>query len=214
MASVVALIGDVVGSRTARDRLVLHERLDAAIARVNDSLAPLTPLRITVGDEYQGVFADLGTALRATLRLRCLLGAGEEPIDVRHGLGRGEVRVLGEEPRVEDGSAWWAAREAIETVETLQRRPMSRSLRTAYAIGAEASDPAGPAVNAALTARDELVGALDARGLSVLSDMLAGMSQEQIAARLSVSASAVSQRVRRGGIGTVVAVDRLLGELP
>ena len=31
-------------------------------------------------------------------------------VDVRHGIGWGPVSVLGEEPRVEDGPGWWAAR--------------------------------------------------------------------------------------------------------
>lgn len=208
--SVSTLIGDVVGSRRAGDRAVVHRALAEAVSAVNAAFAPATPLRITIGDEYQGAFASVGDALQASLRLHVALRA--DGVDVRHGLGWGPVTVLTAEPRVEDGPGWWAAREAIEIVAAAQRHAASRRLRTAYrrAEGVDGPDPA--AVNAALVGRDELVGGVDDRGLSVVSGMLAGMSQAQISAQLGISASAVSQRVRREGIGALVRVDRLLGE--
>jgi hypothetical protein len=198
---VVALIGDLVGSRKADDRAALNEVLTDAIGQINAAFAPVTPLRITVGDEYQGAFATLGAALRATLRLRLAL----HPYDVRHGLARGEVQVLSDEPRVEDGPAWWAARTSIEAAAEAARHAASRTVRTV--VGGE------PAVNAALVLRDELVARMDDRDVSVLSGMIAGMTQDEIALRLGISASAVSQRTRRSGLAAVLRADRLLGEL-
>lgn len=199
--SLVGLIGDVVASREATDRAALHRALDRALDRVNHDFEPVTPLRITVGDEYQGGFASAGPAIRATLRLRLLLA----PYDVRHGLGRGEATVLSETPRVEDGSAWWQARAAIEHVKEQQSRAATRSVRTWFA--------GEPAVCAALLTRDELLARLDERDLSVLAGMLGDMSQEEIARSLDVSASAVSQRVRRNGLAAIVNADALLGEV-
>ena len=46
MASVAVLIGDVVGSREITPRSRLHERLRAVLDEVNDTTAPLQPLRI------------------------------------------------------------------------------------------------------------------------------------------------------------------------
>lgn len=209
--ALATLIGDVVGSRRAADRGAVHRALTAAVAAVNDELGPRTPLRITIGDEYQGAFDTLGEALRATLRL--YVGLGLDGVDIRHGLGWGEVGLLTAEPRVEDGPGWWAAREAIDAVEAAQRQAASRHLRTAYRLvqGGDGPDPA--AVNAALVARDQLLDGVDGRGLSVLSGMLAGMSQGEISTRLGISASAVSQRVRRGGIATLLRVDQLLGQV-
>jgi hypothetical protein len=211
MVQVATLIGDVVGSRQAGDRDALHRWLVTALSQVNDELTPPTPLRLTVGDEYQGGFATVGDATRATLRLRLALAPGA---DVRHGLGWGEVTILGEAPRVEDGPGWWAAREAIERVAGRQREPARSRLRTAYLAGAGSTagpDPA--ALNAALMARDELVGRLDAASLSVLAGMLRGMSQRDLAADLGISPSAVSQRVRRDGLAVLVDIDRSLGEV-
>lgn len=202
MADVVALLGDVVASRASRDRAALNDTLQAAIELVNTELSPATPLRITVGDEYQGAFATLGAALSATLRMRLAL----HPYDVRHGIARGEVRVLSEEPRVEDGPAWWAARAAIQAAADAARHAASRTLRTVV--------DGEPAANAALVLRDELLARVDDRDVSVLTGMMTGMSQDQIARQLGISASAVSQRIRRDGLAAILRADGLLGSLP
>jgi hypothetical protein len=204
---VATLIGDVVGSRAAGDRPWLHERLSSALESVNAEFRPLVPLRITVGDEYQGVFDEVGRALAAAFRLR-LLGLPE--VDLRHGIGWGPVTVLSESPRVEDGPGWWAAREAIEDARE-QEHAALRDLRTSYrrAEGYDGPDPAP--VNAALVCRDALLGAASSRAPGVLRGLLSGMSQQQIAHAEGVSASAVSQRIRRDRLGALVAADELLG---
>ena len=77
--------------------------------------------------------------------------------------------------------------------------------------GVDGPEPA--AVNAALVGRDELVGRLSARGVSVLSGLLAGRTQREIALAEGVSTSAISQRVRNDGLGMVLELDELLGEV-
>ena len=213
-----ATIGDVVGSKAAPDRAVLHRRLTAALDEVNATLAPVTPLWVTAGDEYQGCFASVGDAVRATLRLRLAL---RDVTEVRHGVGWGRVTVLADDPHVEDGPGWWAARHAIEEVEALQDRAATRGARTWYARAEDlydtGDDPVGTppeAVNAALLLRDTALHGVGEESLSVLAGMLAGMTQKEIATELRVSPSAVSQRARRDGLAAVVRADELLGELP
>jgi SatD family (SatD) len=210
------LIGDLVGSRRAADRLSTHERLAAVLADANDELdrrgSLVDALRVTAGDEFQGTVASLGAAVSATLRLR--VGLLPEA-DVRCGIGYGPVQVLQEEPRVEDGAGWWAARAAIERVAEQAGRAALRGLRTAYVAAPEAS-PAAPdhaAVNAALMTRDHLVSALDERSLSVLDGMLRGRTQKDLAEDLGITPSAVSQRVRSDGLAVLVATDELLRDL-
>lgn len=201
------LIGDVVGSRGARDRSRLHTRLGQVLDQVNASADPGTPLRITLGDEYQGRFATVGEALGAALRLRLAL---LPEYDVRHGIGWGAVTVLQEEPRVEDGPGWWAAREAIEAVKQAEDRPGTRHRRTAYRLAEGASGPEPAAIEAALMLRDQLVGGLSERSVSVLRALLAGSTQREIAEGLGITDSAVSQRVRADGLAVVVAADELM----
>lgn len=205
-----ALIGDLVGSRRASDRGDLHARFRAAVEQANATLEPVTPLRITVGDEYQGAFATVGAALHAALWLRLQV----LPLaDLRHGIGWGGVTVLEEDPRVEDGPAWWAARAAIEAVEAEGERAATRALRTRYERASGSSGPAPEAVNAALMCRDQLLALGDDRTVRLLRGMLAGRTQTELAAEEGISPSAVSQRTRNDGIAVIVAADALLREV-
>ena len=55
------VIGDVVASRAAADRVLLHQVLSETLAAANERFG--SDLRITVGDEYQGHCQTLGQAL-------------------------------------------------------------------------------------------------------------------------------------------------------
>lgn len=206
---VATLIGDVVGSRSAASRPALHARVVDLLAEVN-AAEPLVPLRITVGDEFQGCFADLGGALRAVRVLRL---AGLPDVDLRFGIGWGPVAVLQESPRVEDGPGWWAARAAIEAVADDAARAGRRHTRTAYRRADDVDGPSEPAVNAALLLRDQLIGSLSPRSVSVVRGLLDGRTQGEIAGDLAVSASAVSQRVRNDGLAMLVAAEAMLEEV-
>jgi len=205
--SSVTVIGDLVGSRRSVDRPAVHARFERAIRSVNDGYAPPVPLRIGVGDEFQGIFASLGDAIAATLRIRLAL---LPEVDVRQGIGWGRVLVLAEEPRVEDGPGWWAARSAVEALEGYERRAPMRAVRTAYAAAEGEPGPPPALVNAALMARDQIVSGLSERSMSVLDGLLRGRQQQEIADELGISPSAVSQRIRADGIGVVLATDELV----
>jgi hypothetical protein len=228
--SVATLIGDVVQSRSVPERAELHATLAALLRRANAELQPLVPLRITVGDEFQGCFSRLGEALHATLWLRLHLA----PVaDLRHGVGWGVVEVLADSPRVEDGPGWWAAREAIEWVKAEAGRATMRRVRTAYrraeeiggtedqaglgtgagtgaGSGTGAGGPDPDPINAALFCRDQMVGSVSHRSVRLLRGTLAGRSQVELAEDEAISASAVSQRVRNDGLGVIVAANELL----
>lgn len=203
----MTVIGDLVGSRLSGDRTAAHERFARAIDAINAEYDPPVPLRITVGDEFQGIFASLGAAMSATLRLRMAL---LPDVDVRQGIGWGRVLVLAESPRVEDGPGWWAARAAIETVEAYERRAALRAVRTAYVAADDAPGPDPALVNATLMSRDLVVTGLSERSMSVLDGLMRGRRQQEIADDLGISASAVSQRIRAEGIGILLAADELV----
>ena len=199
----------MVRSRSAADRSGLHAQLSATLVEANERLRPVVPLRITVGDEFQGCFAGVGEAVHASLWLRLRL----LPAQLRHGIGWGTVAVLADEPRVEDGPAWWAARAAIETVKRDAARAGTRLMRTAYRPAEDTDGPDPGAVNAALMCRDQMVGSVSERSLRVLRGLLDGASQAELAEREGVSASAVSQRIRNDGLAVILAADELLKEV-
>lgn len=196
------LVADLVSSRTSKDRQALHGRFRAAMELINtDPQADLVePLRITVGDEFQGRFATVGAAAAATLTLRLALSPG----DIRFGIGWGEVTVLDAEG-TQDGPAWWSARSAIEWVKEAQRVGATGQVRTAYRRAADQDGPGEPEINAALLCRDHLVGSLDDRSRRVLLGLLRGQAQADLAEQEGISPSAVSQRVRRDGLGLILA---------
>ena len=134
-------------------------------------------------------------------------------VDVRIGVGRGEVTVLDAERGLQDGPGWWSAREAVEAAEAAAERAATRWSRTAYR--SADPDPAQDAVNAALRCRDHLVGSLSERSVRLLRGLMEPQAtQLELAEREGISASAVSQRVRADGIGAVLAAQALLRELP
>lgn len=203
----MTIIGDLVDSRRSRDRAAVHARFEEAVATINADHDLLVPLRIGLGDEFQGIFASLGSAVTATLRLRLEL---LPDVDVRQGIGLGRVQVLSEEPRVEDGPGWWAARSAIETLKAYERKASLRAVRTAYVAAEGEAGPSPALVNAALMTRDQIVTGLSERSMSVLDGLLRGKQQQQIADELGISPSAVSQRIRADGIGVLLATDDLV----
>lgn len=205
---VATLLGDLVASRTAADRAGLHHHLARLLETANQRLEPVAPFRITVGDEFQARFATVGEALRATLWLRLAL---QPHSDLRHGVGWGPVEVLGDDPPVEDGPGWWAARAAIEAVKSEAARPATRRLRTAYRLAEGYAGPDPAAVNAALVCRDHVVGSASARSSRLLWGTLEGRSQAALAEQEGISPSAVSQRMRHDGLAAVLVADELLG---
>lgn len=202
-----ALVADLVASRTAADRQDLHDRFRDAMEAVNadpDS-GLVEPLRITVGDELQGRFRTVGDAITATLGLRIDLS----PADIRFGIGWGTTRIL-DEDGTQDGPAWWSARDAIEWVAAAEKESATEQVRTAYRNAVGDDGPGEAEVNAALLCRDHLVGSLDERSRRILGGLMTGRTQAQIAETEGISASAVSQRVRRDGIGLILlAADEL-----
>lgn len=199
-ASVATLIGDVVASRTASDRRGLHTRLVAALERVNEAILPVQPLRVTVGDEFQGAWDTRGGAVHAALLVRLTL---LPEVETRFGLGHGEVSALSEDGSVQDGPGWWLAREAITTAKAEEATgPDTPVVRTRWREEA----PFGPALDAALRHRDLLLGALDERSLRLLLGLLEGRTQRSMAEDEGISPTAVSRRVRHHALDRITAI--------
>jgi hypothetical protein len=196
----VALLGDVVASRAVPDAQRQHGLLRQALALANRRVAADQALTPTIGDEFQGLYPDLVSALDATLVVRLAL-IGE--LDVRFGIGSGQVRSYdpARAPFEQDGSGWWSAREAVDTVrEMSQRRERPRGLRTRWVDAAGADRSFVAAVNAFLQCRDELVAGMDVRDAATMLGLLADVPLADIARTQHVSVSALSQRAVGGGL--------------
>jgi hypothetical protein len=186
-----ALIGDMVGSRGLADRAGAHRRLQGVLRDVDELVPGVQPLEATVGDEFQGAYESPNHAGRVALLVRLAM---LPVVDVRAGIGHGDAQTYDADrrPLLQDGPAWWAAREALDWMAA----PRRAALRT-WLVGVGSED-----VNARLMCRDALVDRLNERGWRMLSLALRGHTQQEIAALEGVSKSAVSQAFARG-IGAV-----------
>ena len=202
------LIGDVVGSRRAADRSELHQFLATALRQIVGGA--IDPPAFTVGDEFQGSYPTVGTAIDAALSLR--LAVGPE-IDVRFGIGWGAVTVLDADEGIQDGPGWWTARAAIQHTAEAQRQPGFALVRTTFRAPEHSRDDVA-AINAALLCRDHLLGSLDERSLRIVRGLMTGRTKKELAADEGISPSAVSQRASRDGLDLIVLASQYLRSLP
>lgn len=220
MSCLYAVIADIISSRELPDRVAAQQELEAVLSRAANGLELAQEPYATVGDEFQAVARTLEDALSLTLRVGLLLPAG---LALRFGVGAGQVRAVGRRPAgmIQDGSAWWAAREAVDAAHAAQDAGLS-FLRTRYRRAPEEEQVADPAsavaaahqaeeryVNALLTLRDQAVDRMAPRPRRLVGHLLMGATQAQAAAREGVTQSAVSD-LARGSAAGLLEAHRLL----
>ncbi|MFV0374529.1 SatD family protein [Microbacterium sp.] len=199
---VIAVTSDIVGSRRLDDRAGAQRLIDEAIARAEaDAPSAIRPLRPTVGDEQQGVYPRLESALCATLLISLALPDG---IQLRFGIGIGDIgSVPAAAGAISEGPGWWAARAAIERVHALAQRavPEARTWVEAAA-GEDASSL--PTVNAYALARDRIVADMSERTRRLTYGRCLERTQRDLAATEGITQSAVSQALAAAGAAAIV----------
>lgn len=201
----VAVIADIIGSRRLADRGASQRRLEGTIAQVEaDRPLATRPLTAVVGDELQGVYPDLDRALAGLLLLRLALPEG---LECRYGVGLGGfVTVPSEAGDLADGPAWWAAREAIETLHDKEQRsaPGARTWVAAADDEPDAQRRTAARATAYLLARDRLVSDMNERTRRIVYGRCLGRTQTAIAREEKITQPAVSQAVSGSGGAEVI----------
>ena len=152
------------------------------------------PFERTTGDEIQGLTDSPETAVAVTLRL---VRSGLWRI----GLGVGTVELpLPASTRAARGPAYLAAREAIER---------AGRVSPGLAVRGPGSEPA----EAALWLLTALAAQRSSAGWELADLLTGGLNQAEAAARLGISASAVSQRAARAHLSEIAAGARLAADL-
>lgn len=208
-ATGVAVIADLIGSRKVPDRALAQRQLGDTANRVNKLITPIQPLAATVGDEFQGLYADAASAFEATLLMRLWLPEG---LDTRFGIGTGSYRTISTVPHdIQDGSAWWSAREAIDVAKAKQER-RNPTVRTWYAVDAEhiGRFPDQQTACAYLISRDYIVGKMRPSTRAMLRGSLVGQTQTELANELGITQGTVSSAMRKSGPSIVIeGVDQI-----
>lgn len=205
-----ALLVDIVRSRNS-DRNQSHRTLIAAAEHTNALHQAIDPIRPTVGDEAQAVYATLGSALAAAYTLRLHCASAQHPVDLRIGIGTGEVRTVDADRHIQDGSAWWAAREAIDFITATAQQAHFAHLRM-HVI--DSRPEANSLTNPTLQLLDAQLSRMRPQPLGTLRHLLEGLSNQDAAAQLGISASANSQRVRQHHMHTMAEAITALATLP
>jgi len=112
----IAIIGDIIKSKSIGDRQKSQQELQMVLQGINKRNKELLASRftITLGDEFQGVFKESIKLLRILDEITFSL----QPIRIRFGIGVGTLTTeLDPDSSIgADGPAYWKAREAIEFV--------------------------------------------------------------------------------------------------
>ena len=212
-----AVIADIVGSRTLTDRADAQRIFEAALERASEGLALLQAPSPTVGDEFQAVAYTLEDALLLTLRAQLLL---PPQLQLRFGIGAGRIEEFAsgvhrqapargrgaESAALQDGSAWWAARAAINRAHDVQdaSNPFIRTWFMVHAsVESEFSSHCQTCINAMLSLRDHSILKLSARHRRITASLLLGKTQVEIARVEKLSQQAISDFARGTGAGLI-----------
>ena len=212
-----AIIADIVGSRTLTNRADAQRIFEAALERASEGLALLQAPYPTVGDEFQAVAYTLEDALLLTLRAQLLLPS---QLQLRFGIGAGRIEEFAsgvhrqvpargrgaESAALQDGSAWWAARAAINRAHDVQdaSNPFIRTWFMAHAsVESEFSSHCQTCINAMLSRRDHSILKLSARHRRITASLLLGKTQVEIARAEKLSQQAISDFARGTGAGLI-----------
>ena len=212
-----AVIADIVGSRTLTNRADAQRIFEAALERASEGLALLQAPYSTVGDEFQAVAYTLEDALLLTLRAQLLL---PPQLQLRFGIGAGRIEEFAsgvhrqapargrgaDSAALQDGSAWWAARAAINRAHDVQdaSNPFIRTWFMAHAsVESEFSSHCQTCINAMLSLRDHSILKLSARHRRITASLLLGKTQVEIARAEKLSQQAISDFARGTGAGLI-----------
>jgi len=185
----VAVIGDIIGSREVEERGGLQTRLQATVARANlacrDTLA--SSFVLTLGDEFQGLLNSPDDLHWLLARFRADLHTAE----VRFGIGIGPLETpLEPQALGMDGPCFHHAREAVE-------RAAARETYVEVSIPDDSGDQGVFDVYAVLSAA--IRHRWTRRQCQVVDLTMAGSEGKEVAVRLAITPSAVSQHLRAAG---------------
>ncbi len=182
----IAIIGDVVGSRSAEDRSDLQDRLGGGLRDVNGAFSGSIAAEfvLTVGDEFQGLLSAASTLdlILATLRMHAF------PAELRFGVGVGPLETaLRSQAIGMDGRCFHNARQAIERA--AERRTPVEVQADGQTASFEIYSLLYGVIRSRWTRRQREVADLSGSGLE----------GREVAEYLSITPSAVSQHLRAAG---------------
>lgn len=111
-----AVIGNIIESKNIADRFKIDEKLEKVLDEINKKYSSDIALNftITAENEFQGLLSDSIRILELIDRVKIVM----EPVDIRFGIGIGEIdgKIESRLSSNVDGPAFWNAKEALNEI--------------------------------------------------------------------------------------------------
>ncbi|MEO7597660.1 MAG: SatD family protein [Opitutus sp.] len=192
---VIAVIGDIVGSRTVTQRAAFQKRLVKALEHATRSARHLaSPYTITLGDEFQAVYRKADGVFANAVAIMAEI----YPVRTRFSFGVGELstRINPTQALGMDGPSFHDARAALTALKDDERL---------IRIGGRPAAGWGLANHVLNLLSHELNGWSRNR-LLILAGLLRGESVKDIEAGLQISRVAVYKNIRAAALDEVVGI--------
>lgn len=200
--AVLVIIGDLVASRTLRDRQRVQTRLSDALEGANDNAAGiLSPYTLTLGDEFQAVLSAGSRVFRDALNIQ----AAVHPVLVRFSLAAGALStdINPRQALGMDGPAFHRARAGIEALKHGDARYRVEGLEPT----------AAQLANASLSFISHALGKWRTRRFRILAALAGGMAVPDIARAEEISEQAVYKNIGDGRLRDVLDTFAAVGAL-
>ena len=182
------VIGDIVNSRSLADRGAAQDLFRREVENLNTDYPDqiLSPMIVTLGDEFQGVLSSSSKLFLIVHQIQTRLRQQQEDLQIRFGFGLGEIDTeINREAAIGmDGSAFHAARDALERAKSDNRQ---------YAIWGQ--DDAVKLLDFHCVWIDMAVSKWKPHRLAMMHYHRLGESQQRIETRLGISQPAISQNL-------------------
>lgn len=196
----LALIADVIDSKTVQERFDLQKQLEKTLQTMNELFGEFiaSNFTLTLGDEFQGLLKVDAPVFQIIDTLRSEL----TPTQLRFGIGLGEI-VTDIDPLQSigaDGPAYWNARAAINLVH--QKNDYGNT-QIYFSCGKEKQDFF---VNALIASGEAIRSGWRGSQEEILLDLLKrcvyseNFSQQDLAQSLEINPSALSKRLKSSSI--------------
>lgn len=179
----IAIIGDIVKSKEIENRNQVQEKIQEILERINHKYAQAIASKflITIGDEFQGLLKPTNQLFRIIDEIADSM----EPVEIRFGVGNGKITTsLNEYALGIDGPAFYQARSAINKAHKYKRHIII--------FQSEDPDEYDFAIHTTLVLLSQIRLLWTDSQKRVIRLFRNGLTQEQIAAELNISQSAVS----------------------
>jgi hypothetical protein len=192
----VALIGDMVASKELPDRRQDQMRLEAVSRKLNADrkrYSLISPITITLGDEFQALFGDGDGFWSCIFELEDAM----YPVSIRFALGVGEIvtEINSKSALAMDGPAFHRARAAMSQM---------KKDKVLYRVDGLVSSQ--QLVNHALDLLSHNRVKWKEKRLGVFAGLLAGRSIGQITKKLDISEQAVYRNIRDGALEPIQGI--------